>query len=281
MVRWLAAAILLAPANQVLASQALASPALSSPALSAEPVSYPPPGMSDAPCPASRDGLWALDERVLKNDWAWLCRFREDNAKVDPKHPPASVFIGDSITENWQAADPGWFAPDRLNRGLSGQTSPQMLVRFYQDVVALHPRVVHIMAGTNDIAGNTGPTSPGAYQNAVRAMVDLARANHIAVILGSIPPADRFGWLPGSAPAARIAQLNAWLKDYAKAERLVYADYHTALAGPRGELPAAYGPDGVHPNAAGYALMRPVAEQALANAEKLARKLQRTVKKVR
>ena len=248
---------------------------LASPAVSAEPVSYPPPGMSDAPCPASRDGLWALDERVLKNDWAWLCRFRADNDKLDPKHPPAVVFMGDSITENWLTADPGFFARGNLDRGLSGQTSPQMLVRFYQDVIALHPRVVHIMAGTNDIAGNTGPTSPAAYQNAVRAMVDLAKANHIAVILGSIPPAERFDWLRAAAPKPWIAQLNAWLKGYAKAQGLVYADYHTALAGPNGELPAAYGPDGVHPNAAGYAIMRPVAERAIAEAEKLARKLQR------
>ena len=252
---------------------------LASPALRAEPVRYPPPGMNDAPCPSSRDGLWALDERVLKHDWAWLCRFRDDNAKLDPRQPPAVVFMGDSITENWQTADPGWFAPGHLNRGLSGQTSPQMLVRFYQDVIALHPRVVHIMAGTNDIAGNTGPTSPAAYQNAVRAMVDLAKANHIAVILASIPPADRFGWLPGAAPATRIAQLNAWLKDYAKAQGVIYADYHAVLAGPGGELPAAYGPDGVHPNAAGYALMRPVAERALAAAEKLARKLRRPRRK--
>ena len=139
----------------------------------------------------------------------------------------------------------------------------------------LHPRVVHIMIGTNDIAGNTGPTSPEAYQNAVRAMVDLAKANHIAVILGSIPPADRFSWISAVEPGPWIARLNRWLKDYAKAEHLVYADYHTALAGPGGELTVAYGPDGVHPNAAGYAVMRPVAERAIAEAEKRARKLRR------
>ena len=235
----------------------------------------PPPGMSDAPCPVPRPGQFALDEQLLKTDWAWLCRYRADNALIDPAHPPRVVFIGDSITENWLAADRDFFARGNLDRGISGQTSPQLLVRFYQDVVALHPRVVHIMIGTNDIAGNTGPTSPAAYQNAVRAMVDLAKANHIAVILGAIPPSNHFGWIAAVQPGPWIAQLNRWLKDYAKDQQLVFADYHAALAGPGGELPAAYGPDGVHPNAAGYAVMRPVAERAIAAAEQRARKLRR------
>ena len=261
MVRWLLAALLALSAAS---------------AAAADPVNpYPAPGMSEQACPASREGLWALDEHVLKADWAWLCRYRDDNARIDPAHPPQVVFIGDSITENWLAADPDFFAHGNLDRGLSGQTSPQLLVRFYQDVVALHPRVVHIMVGTNDIAGNTGPTTPEAYQNAVRAMVDLARANHIAVILGAIPPADHFSWIPALQPAPWIARLNSWLKDYAKEQHLVFADYHAALAGPNGELPAMYGPDGVHPNAAGYAVMRPVAERAIAAAEKRARKLRR------
>ena len=261
MARWLIAPLLLFGAAPAAAGEAV-NP-------------YPPIGMTDNPCPVSREGLWALDEHVLKSDWAWLCRYREDNARIDPAHPPQVVFLGDSITENWLAADSDFFAHGNLDRGLSGQTSSQLLVRFYQDVVALHPRIVHIMVGTNDIAGNTGPTSPEAYQNAVRAMVDLAKANHIAVILGSIPPADHFGWISAVEPGPWIARLNRWLKDYAKDQHLVYADYHTALAGPGGELPAAYGPDGVHPNAAGYAVMRPVAERAIAEAEKRSRKLRR------
>ena len=233
----------------------------------------PPVGMSEAPCPAPQPGQFALDPHILSTDWAWLCRYRADNARIDPQHPPQVVFIGDSITENWSAADPEFFAHGNLGRGISGQTSPQLLVRFYQDVVALHPLVVHIMVGTNDIAGNTGPTSPAAYHNAVRAMVDLARVNHIAVILGSIPPAIQFSWQPAVSPGPWVTQLNAWLKEYAKAGGLVYADYHTALAGPGGELPAEFGPDGVHPNAAGYAVMRGVAERAIAEAEKRALKL--------
>jgi len=228
---------------------------------------YPAPGMMEASCPSSRDGLWALDPHVLQSDWAWQCRYRAANAQVDPANPPQVVFIGDSITENWITLDPGLFGTTRLGRGISGQTSPQLLVRFWQDVVALHPRIVHIMVGTNDIAGNTGPTTPEAYKNAVRAMVSLAQANGIAVILGSIPPADRFDWARQHQPAPWIAQLNPWLRAYAAEHGAIYADYFTPLAGPNGELRHEFGPDGVHPNAAGYAVMRPVAEAAIAEAE--------------
>ncbi len=241
------------------------------PAVAEDPATaYPPPGMSEAACPASREGLWALDPRVLHSDWAWQCRYRAENAAIDPAHAPNVVFIGDSITEGWLAADPDFFARGNLDRGIAGQTSPQLVVRFWQDVVALGPRIVHIMVGTNDIAGNTGPTTPEAYRNAIRSMVSLARDNHIVVILGSIPPADRFGWAPRLTPAPQVAALNQWLKDYAASQGLVYADYHGALAGPGGEFPAALAPDGVHPNKAGYAAMRPIAERAIAEAEVLA-----------
>ena len=100
---------------------------------------YPPIGMADAACPASNQGLWALDPLVLQNDWAWQCRYRAENAKVDPANPPRVVFMGDSITEGWIAQDPDFFAHGNLDRGISGQTSAQMLVRFWQDVIALHP----------------------------------------------------------------------------------------------------------------------------------------------
>ena len=256
MIKWLLAALALA---------------FAAPAMAAEPVNpYPPPGMMENACPASRDGLWALDPKVLQSDWAWLCRYRADNAKVDPANPPQVVFIGDSITENWVQLDPGLFGQTRLGRGISGQTSPQLLVRFWQDVVSTRPKVVHIMVGTNDIAGNTGPTTPEAYKNAIRAMVSLAQANGIVVILGSIPPADQFGWATQHRPASWIAGLNLWLKSYADERGAIYADYFTPLAGPNGELRPEYGPDGVHPNAAGYAVMRPVAEKAIVAAESLA-----------
>lgn len=242
---------------------AQASPPLPAAAQTAE---TPRQGMVDNSCPASRDGLWALDERVLKTDWAWLCRYRDDDTGIDPAHPPLVVFMGDSITEGWGARDPEFFTHGNVDRGISGQTSEQMLVRFRQDVIALHPRVVHIMAGTNDIAGNVGPTSPEDYENAIRSMVDLARANRIAVVLGSILPTNHFNWAPDLQPAPWVKNLNAWLRDYARSERLVYADYFAALAGPGGELPKAYSEDGVHPNVTGYALMRPIAEHAIAEA---------------
>ncbi len=228
---------------------------------------YPTPAMMEDGCPASREGLWALDERVLRSDWAWLCRYRADNAAIDPAAPPRAVFIGDSITENWTTVDRNLFSGDVIGRGIAGQTSPQMLVRFWQDVIALRPRVVHIMAGTNDIAGNTGPTTPEAYQNAVRAMVTLAKANGIVVVIGSIPPSDRLGWNSAVKPAEWIARLNGWLKDYAQSEGAIFADYHAVLVGPNAGMREAYAPDGVHPNAAGYAAMRPVADRAIAAAE--------------
>ena len=255
------------------AAAALALALTAAPAMAEEPANaYPPPGMMDNACPASREGLWALDPKVLHNDWAWQCRYRADNAAIDPSNPPKVVFIGDSITEGWLGADPDFFAHGNIDRGISGQTSPQLLVRFWQDVVALRPQIVHIMVGTNDIAGNSGPTTPVAYKNAIRAMATLAKANGIAVILGSIPPADHFTWAPQHKPAPWVAALNLWLKDYAASEGLVYADYYGALAGPNGEFPAALAPDGVHPNTAGYAAMRPIAEQAIARAEARAEK---------
>lgn len=246
---------------------ALAALVLSLPLRADAPVQPLPPGrgMIDQPCPI-QTGLWSGSAYIKRYDWAWLCRYREANARLDPAIRPQVVFIGDSITEGWIASDPDFFANGNLDRGISGQTSPQILLRFMQDVIALRPRAVHIIAGTNDLAGNTGPTDMAAYQANMRAMVALARAHGIAVVLGSVPPADRFNWSPGIAPAGRIVAINAWLRDFAREEGLVYADYHGALAGPGGQLPAQYSDDGVHPNAAGYAAMRPVAEAALAQA---------------
>ncbi len=205
--------------------------------------------------------------------WGWTCRYAAEDAALDPADPPEVVFMGDSISEFWLAGDPALFAheqsqnatkgPWNLDRGISGQTSPQMLLRFTQDVIALHPRIVHILAGTNDIAGNNGPTSDEAYENTIRAMADLARANGIAIILGTIPPAAQFSWRPELKPAARIAALNAWLRDFARQRHLVLADYYTPLAEADGAMRAAFTADGVHPNPAGYAAMRPVFEAAL------------------
>lgn len=230
----------------------------------------PAAGMSDQPCPASTAGQWALADSVLKADWPWLCRYRGDNRAYDARNPAKVVFIGDSITEGWAKTDPALFTGGTVGRGLSGQTSPQILLRFYQDVIALHPRVVHIMIGTNDIAGNTGPSSPEMYTNHVAAMVDLARANGIAVVLGSVLPAAKFPWKPQLSPAAQVVALNAWLKDFAAQRGAVFADYHAALANAEGGIDRDLAPDGIHPNAKGYAVMEPIAKAAIAQAEGLA-----------
>ncbi|MEP7311363.1 MAG: SGNH/GDSL hydrolase family protein [Pseudomonadota bacterium] len=200
-------------------------------------------------------------------DWAGLCRFHHANAEVAAAASrPKVVFMGDSITENWGLADPAFFTAGLVNRGISAQTSAQMLVRFRADVVALRPGVVHILAGTNDVAGNNGPTSPKDFQNNIQSMVELARANGIAVVLGSIPPAATFSWRPELQPVPRIRALNNWLRDYATRNKLTYIDYYAALTGPAGELLPAFSNEGVHPNRDGYVVMRRLAERALAGA---------------
>jgi lysophospholipase L1-like esterase len=200
-------------------------------------------------------------------DWAALCRYRADNeVAMKAVPPPRVVLMGDSITENWVLADPALFSQGVVGRGISGQTSPQMLVRFRADVVALRPRVVHILAGTNDVAGNTGPTSAEDFEGNIQSMVEIAKANGIDVVLGSIPPAAAFTWRPEVRPVPIIAALNEWLRDYAAREGIELIDYHVALAGPNGELKADLGNDGVHPNRKGYAIMRALLEPKLASA---------------
>lgn len=202
-------------------------------------------------------------EERLHQDFAWLGRYRDANARVTA--PVTVVFMGDSITQGWFDMMPGFFTAGRHGRGIGGQTTPQMLLRFRQDVIDLHPQVVQIMAGTNDIAGNTGPMTPDQTKANLMSMAELARAHGIRVILASIPPADRFPWHPGLDTAPRIAALNAWMKDYAARTGAVYADYWSALHDGQA-LRAAWTYDGVHPNKAGYAVMAPVAEGAIRNA---------------
>jgi lysophospholipase L1-like esterase len=173
------------------------------------------------------------------------------------------VLFGDSITERWQGAEPDLFTLGIVNRGIAGQTTAQMLPRFYQDVIALRPQAVQIMAGTNDIAGNTGLNSPQDFKNDIMAMVELAQAHRIRVLLASIPPADRFSWNPAVKPAARILELNAWLRTYAYQRKVVFVDYYTVLASKTGGLRPELGEDGTHPNANGYARMKPVLLNAL------------------
>ncbi len=228
------------------------------------------PGAKPPPTPAQGDEK--LREYLKKHaedlvrDFPDLCHYRSDNEALLKGAHPTVVFMGDSITEGWGVGDPSLFTHGVVDRGISGQTSPQMLVRFYQDVVALHPRAVHIMAGTNDVAGNTGPSSPDDFKNNIRAMVDLAAASHIRVILASILPAERFPWRAEIQPVEQIRQLNAWLRQFAGEHKLIYADYYSALTTPSGAFRAELSNDGVHPNLDGYAAMRPIADAVLRKA---------------
>lgn len=198
-------------------------------------------------------------------DWPNLCRFRAANAAVVASGAaPQLVFMGDSITENWLLGDPSLFNNNYINRGISAQTTPHMVLRFRADVVALKPRFVHLMAGTNDIAGNTGPSTVQDFKNNVMTMAELAKANGIGVLLASIPPAASFNWQPSIDPVPRIRELNAWLKSYAAANGHRYVDYYTALSGPKGELRSELSNDGVHPNRDGYVIMRKVLETQMA-----------------
>jgi lysophospholipase L1-like esterase len=203
----------------------------------------------------------------LGTDWPYLARYRADNARLapTPKHPRI-VFMGDSITENWVDRSGDFFTTGRIGRGISAQTTPQMLARFRQDVIDLHPAVVQIMAGTNDIAGNTGPMTLEQTQGNIRSMVELAHAHGIRVILASIPPADRFPWKPELSVAEKIVAMNRWLKAYAARSGCVYADYWTALKGAGLGMREGLSSDHVHPTRAGYQVMAPVAEAAIRRA---------------
>jgi lysophospholipase L1-like esterase len=211
-------------------------------------------------------------EEQMKNDWPWLARFKEANLKLGA---PAMgedrvVFMGDSITEGWrfEGAQGSFAGKPYINRGISGQTSPQMVLRFRQDVIALKPKVVVILAGTNDIAGNTGPMTLEQTEDNLASMTDLATANHIRVVLCSVTPAFDFPWRPGMTPAPKVLALNAWIKAYAAEKGYVYVDYHSAMKDERDGLPATLSKDGVHPLPAGYAVMTPLVEAGIQKALK-------------
>ena len=227
------------------------------------------PLAAQQPAPAPPTPQQQLDKLQARfNDFAQLARYAADNEKIGDPAPGTQrvVFYGDSLTDNWGRRF-GKFFPGKpyVNRGISGQTTPQMLIRFQQDVVHLKPAAVVILAGTNDLAQNTGPESMEAIHDNFRSMVALAKANHIRVVISSVLPADHFPWHAGLMPAAQIVELNQWLVDFAKAERLVYLDYYPALATPEGAMKPDLAVDkAVHPNDAGYALMEPLAEAAVA-----------------
>ncbi|HET8657331.1 MAG TPA: SGNH/GDSL hydrolase family protein [Longimicrobiaceae bacterium] len=225
-----------------------------------------PAAVPASPAPAAaKPALTPQQERML-NDWAQLGRYREADAALGP--PAAGehrvVFMGNSITDAWAKYFPDEFpGKPYVGRGISGQTTPQMLVRFRQDVIDLEPDVVVILAGTNDIAGNTGPSTLGMIEDNLKSMVELARANHIRVVLCSVLPAYDFPWRPGQQPAQKIVALNEWIRDYAARNGIVYVDYHSAMADARQGLRSDLTTDGVHPNEAGYRIMAALVEPAI------------------
>ena len=204
--------------------------------------------------------------QLQAQDWANLTKYQNDNASLKPVESGQKriVFMGDSITEFWSVLSPDFFiGKPYINRGISGQTTPQMLIRFRADVIALKPSIVIIMAGTNDIAGNTGPSTLEMITDNIFSMAELAKAHQIKVILCSVLPAYDFSWKKGLHPAEKIATLNAMIKKYADANKILYLDYYSTMVNEQKGLKSTYSEDGVHPNKAGYEVMTPLAEKAI------------------
>ena len=208
-------------------------------------------------------------DQQLRADWANLAKYRDANSRLAPptSNENRVVFMGNSITEGWQQYFATMFAgKPYINRGIGGQTTPQMLVRFRPDVVALKPKVVVILAGTNDIAGNTGPSTLEMIEDNLASMAEIASSNGIKVVLSSVLPVFDYPWKPGLEPAPKIIALNKWMKDYAATHGAIYLDYHSAMSDERGGMRTGLASDGVHPNEAGYRVMAPLAEQAIEKA---------------
>lgn len=208
----------------------------------------------------------------MLDDWPWLSRYDADNRRLLASGVEIdTVFLGDSITEGWPRMRPDFFPEARVCRGISGQTTPQMVLRMPMDVLRLKPKRLHLMAGTNDVAGNTGPIDDDSIVGNLAMMVAIAQDAGIDVQLGAIPPAAAFWWRPESRPATRIVALNRRLADLARARRCGWIDYHRALDDGAGGLRAEFSDDGVHPNSAGYAAMEALCGPILATAPKRAR----------
>ena len=216
------------------------------------------------------DGFRKKQAEQQATDWPFLCRYRDANVVLRETGPrPGVVFMGDSITEGWINADPAFFARNNyIDRGISGQSSSQMVARFYADVVTLRPRVVHIMTGTNDIGGATGPVTEDDSINNVRAMIDMAQANGIRVVLASIPPMSRLLPRPDFNLRPVVLSLNRRLKTLAAERGLAFVDYYQPLADREGAFDPRYANDGVHPTRVGYSVMEPLAQAALQTALK-------------
>jgi len=245
----------------------LGNPALAQPRVPGYPHLDDPVGIVANPCPnhprpEEEPARRIFDLQMRVSDFGGLCHYAADNRALAGQKQRV-VFMGDSITYNWIRFDPALFTNGVIDRGIGGQTTSQMLVRFRQDVLALKPQAVHLMAGTNDIAGNSGPATMETVFGHIVSMAELARANGIKVIIASTPPAGAFSWSPAMRPAPQVIVLNRLLAAYARTHGFVYADYHALLATPDGSMRADYARDGVHPNAKGYAAMRPLASAAI------------------
>jgi lysophospholipase L1-like esterase len=224
--------------------------------------------VNDSP-EAMKQQIERMQQRL--RDWALLSRYKEANAEVPPlgKNENRVVFMGDSITDGWKLAE---YFPGQpyINRGISGQTTPQMLIRFRPDVIELKPKVVVILAGTNDIAGNTGPMTLDMIEDNYASMAELAKANGIKVVFASVLPIHDYGRTKVSERRQpdQILKLNEWLKSYCRANGHIYLDYFTRVVDEKGMLKAELANDGLHPNAEGYKLMAPLAEAAIQQALK-------------
>ncbi len=208
---------------------------------------------------------------MVAQDWPNLSRFREENAQLGaPKHGEKRVvFIGNSITEQWLKTDTAFFQKYNLiNRGIGGQTTPQMLLRFRQDVIDLKPVVVVILAGINDIAGNTGPSTLKMITDNLESMAQLAKASGIKVILCTLLPSNRIPWRDNMNPAAMVSELNTWIREYSKIHNIDVADYYSPLVDENKGLPEKYSGDGVHVNLDAYRIMEKVVMPFIEKARK-------------
>jgi lysophospholipase L1-like esterase len=215
-----------------------------------------------APQPAKERPPW-------EREWAYLSKYHDADAKLGPPGPGEKriVFLGDSITEGWANLDGKYFeGRPYVNRGIGGQTTSQMLVRFRQDVIALKPAAVVILGGTNDIAENGGITTLEAIEDNLQSMVELARLHGIRVILASVLPALDYPWRPGLEPRDKISALNHWMSGFCARNDVVYLDYYSAVADANLGMRPELSKDGVHPTGAGYVLMEPLAEEAIQKA---------------
>jgi len=248
---------------------AIAVPEKPAPVPLAAPMAQPVPAPQTLPSGHPNNSYWTQHDQQLLVDFGALAHFKEADAMLGTPKPGEDrvVFMGDSITQGWKL-DEAFPGKPYVNRGISGQTTPQMLVRFRQDVIALRPKVVVILAGTNDIAGNTGPMTLEQTEGNIASMAELATANGIRVVLCSILPAFDYSWAPGLKPAPKIAQVNAWLKDFAAQKGYVYVDFYSVMKDERGGLPATLSGDGVHPAPAGFAVMSPLAAAGIEKALK-------------